>query len=124
MTELVSPHGGAVLKPRLLEGEERLAEIPRAASLPRVAITSREFGDLMMLGLGGFTPLEGFMTRADWLSVCQDYCLASGLFWPIPITLSTDEHTAGGLAEGDEVALSDGHSAVPLATMRIDELYK
>ena len=124
MSNLVKPHGNGVLKPRLLEGEERLAEISRAASLPRVVVTSREFGDLLMLGLGGFTPLEGFMTRADWLSVCQDYCLSSGLFWPIPITLSTDEETAAGLAEGDEVALTDGNLAVPLATMRIDELYK
>jgi len=124
MSEVVKPHGSPVLKPRLLEGEERLAEISRAASLPRVPIVSREFGDLLMLGLGAFTPLEGFMTRADWLSVCQDLCLASGLFWPIPITLSTDEETAAGLAEGDEVALTDAQFAVPLATMRIDELYK
>ena len=124
MSNLVKPHGSGVLKPRLLEGDERLAEISRAASLPRVSISSREFGDLLMLGLGGFTPLEGFMTRADWLSVCQDYCLSNGLFWPVPITLSTDEETAGGLAEGDEVALTDSDLAVPLATMRIDELYK
>ena len=124
MAELVKPHGGAGLKPRLLEGEERLAEIARAASLPRVGVTSRELGDLLMLGLGAFTPLDGFMTRADWLSVCQDYCLADGLFWPIPITLSTDDATAAALAEGDEVALVDAQLAVPLATMRIDELYK
>jgi sulfate adenylyltransferase len=124
VAELVRPHGCEALRPRLLEGEERLAEISRAASLPQVAIASREFGDLLMLGLGAFTPLEGFMTRADWLSVCRDYCLASGLFWPIPITLSTNETTAAGLAEGDEVALTDAQFAVPLATMRIDELYK
>jgi sulfate adenylyltransferase len=124
MAELVKPHGSAVLKPRLLEGEERLGEMARAASLPKVVITSREFGDLVMLGLGAFTPLDGFMTRADWLSVCRDYCLAGGLFWPIPITLSTDEETASGLAEGDEVALTDAERAMPLATMRIDELYK
>lgn len=124
VAELVKPHGSETLKPRLLEGDERLTEISRAATLPRVAISSREFGDLLMLGLGAFTPLEGFMTRADWLSVCQDYCLSSGLFWPIPVTLSSDEATAAGLAEGDEVALTDTHLAVPLATMRIDELYK
>jgi len=124
VTDLVRPHGSPLLKPRLLEGEERLGEMARAASLPKVVMTSREFGDLVMLGLGAFTPLEGFMTRADWLSVCRDYCLTGGLFWPIPITLSTDEETASGLAEGDEVALTDADRAVPLATMRIDELYK
>jgi sulfate adenylyltransferase len=124
VNDLVKPHGSATLKPCFLEGEERLSEMARAASLPKVVMTSREFGDLVMLGLGAFTPLEGFMTRADWLSVCQDYCLSNGLFWPIPITLSTDEETASGLAEGDEVALTDAERAVPLATMRIDELYK
>jgi sulfate adenylyltransferase len=124
VTDLVKPHGSPMLKPRMLEGEERLGEMARAASLPKVVMTSREFGDLVMLGLGAFTPLEGFMTRADWLSVCRDYCLTNGLFWPIPITLSTDEETASGLAEGDEVALTDADRAVPLATMRIDELYK
>ena len=52
-------------------------------------VSSREKGDLIMLGIGGFTPLDGFMTHADWKSVCNDYRTADGLFWPIPITLST-----------------------------------
>ena len=71
MSGLVRPHGSAVLAPRLLEGEERQWEAKRAAGMRRVALTSREFGDLLMLGIGGFTPLEGFMTRADWKSVSR-----------------------------------------------------
>ena len=47
-----------------------------------------------MLGIGGFTPLEGFMTHADWQGVCDGYRMASGLFWPIPITLSADKATS------------------------------
>ena len=43
-----------------------------------------------MLGIGGFTPLDGFMTHADWQGVCDGMKMASGLFWPIPITLSAD----------------------------------
>ena len=49
-----------------------------------------------MLGIGGFTPLEGFMTRADWEGVCDHYRTASGLFWPIPITLSSEKNFPGG----------------------------
>ena len=115
---LVAPHGGGGLKPRALEGEALAAEKARARTLPQLRITSRERGDLIMLGIGGFTPLEGFMTRADWEGVCREYRLASGLFWPIPITLSSKEKIE------KDVALVDPESGEPLATMRVTECYK
>jgi sulfate adenylyltransferase len=121
---LVDAHGGAGLKPLLLEGETLQAEIARARSLPRVPVTSRERGDLIMLGIGGFTPLTGFMGHADWRGVCDDMRTASGLFWPIPITLSASQERAASLREGDEVALVDGEGGAPLATMRIEEKYR
>src|SRR5262245_42211042 len=114
MSELVRPHGSAVLKPRLLEGEERQWELKRAAEMRRVALTSRELGDLLMLGSGAFTPLEGFMTRADWKSVCEDYRLSGGLFWPIPITLSTDEANAASLPPGTRVSLVEATAGEPI----------
>src|SRR5258705_5481985 len=123
MPNLVKPYGSEVLKPLLLEGEERLSERERAASMPRVTLNSRELGDLLMLGISGFTPLDGFMTHADWKGVCADYRLASGLFWPVPITLSTDEVTAAAIAPGAEIALVDPSAAEPVATMRVLEKY-
>jgi sulfate adenylyltransferase len=78
MSTLVKPHGGAELKPLLLTGTELEAERERAASLPRVPLSSREVGDLIMLGIGGFTPLDGFMTRLDWERVCDAMQTASG----------------------------------------------
>ena len=63
---LVDPHGGGGLTPLLLEGDALAAERRRAATLPRLTVSSREKGDLVMLGIGGFTPLSGFMSRADW----------------------------------------------------------
>jgi len=87
---LVNPHGGGALLPLLLDGEALAAERRRAATLPKLRVTSREKGDIIMLGIGGFTPLEGFMTHADWAGVCDGMKMANGLFWPIPITLSTD----------------------------------
>lgn len=124
MGELVRPHGGKGLRPLQLQGEALAAERRRAGSLPQVRISSRERGDLVMLGIGGFTPLEGFMTHADWVSVCDGYRTASGLFWPIPVTLSTDAPTADGIGVGSDVALVDPASGEAMATMRVEEKYR
>jgi sulfate adenylyltransferase len=117
---LVAPHGGAALKPLALGGQALAEEKARAHTLLKVRITSREKGDLVMLGIGGFTPLEGFMTRADWEGVCSGYRTASGLFWPIPITLSAQE----SFSVGKEIALIDPDTNEPLATMEVTESYK
>ncbi len=123
MTTLVKPHGGGNLRPLLLQGEARAQELERAKSLKPIRLASREVGDLIMLGIGGFTPLDGFMTRADWRSVCDEMRLASGLFWPIPITLSTDQAAAGSIRTGSEIALLDGESGEIMATMKVSEQY-
>jgi sulfate adenylyltransferase len=123
MPKLVRPHGGGELKPMLLAGEAQKAEFARAQTLPKVKMTSRETGDLIMLGIGGFTPLAGFMTHADWQGVCDGYKMANGLFWPIPITLSTDEVTAQGVKEGSDVALVDSETGEIMGTMKITEKY-
>ena len=123
MSKLVKPHGGENLKPLLLEGPALAAEIARAATLPKLPVSSRERGDLIMLGIGGFTPLHGFMTHADWKRVCDDMRLASGLFWPIPITLSAAKSTADALKPGTDVTLVDGADGELLATMIVREKY-
>ncbi len=123
MPRLVNPHGGGKLKPLQLEGRELTEEQERAQSLPRLTVSSREKGDLMMLGIGGFTPLEGFMTHADWKGVCDTCTTENGLFWPIPITLSTDEVTAARTETGSEVALIGPDSDEILATLRVSEKY-
>src|SRR6266566_8197199 len=79
MSKLVNPHGADELKPLLLQGAALAQETQRAQSLPKLRISSREAGDLVLLGIGGFTPLEGFMTRADWQGVCDGMKTASGL---------------------------------------------
>ncbi len=65
MSNLVKPHGSSALKPLLLEGAAQKAELERAKKLPQLKVSSREVGDILMLGIGGFTPLDGFMTHAD-----------------------------------------------------------
>jgi sulfate adenylyltransferase len=107
----------------MLAAEALVAERSRAASLRQVRVSSREKGDLIMLGIGGFSPLDGFMTHADWEGVCMQYRMASGLFWPIPITLSVDRDTARDIDVGSDIALLDPDSDLPLAAMRVTEKY-
>jgi sulfate adenylyltransferase len=123
MPRLVPPHGGKSLKPLMLEGEALAAELSRAASMPGVRVSSREKGDLIMLGIGGFTPLAGFMGSADWRGVCDELRTAGGLFWPIPITLSVDRAAAAGIREGGDLALFDPDDGSVLATLRVEEKY-
>jgi sulfate adenylyltransferase len=124
MSSLPPPHGGRGLTPRALHGPARDDAARRASSLRALRVTSREKGDLVMLGIGGFTPLEGFMSKADWQGVCDDMRMADDLFWPIPITLSTDEATADTIAPGEDIALIDPDTGAPLAIMTVREKYR
>lgn len=123
MSKLVKPHGGGALKPLSLSGAALDQERKRAASLPKITVSSREKGDLLMLGIGGFTPLDGFMGHDDWRGVCDRYTMASGLFWPIPITLSASRQQADAIPVNGEIALADPDNGEILATMRITEKY-
>ncbi|HBB41027.1 MAG TPA: sulfate adenylyltransferase, partial [Proteobacteria bacterium] len=80
-------------------------------------------GDLIMMGIGGFTPLEGFMTKGDWQGVCDRYQMANGLFWPIPITLSTTQGKADSIKLGEEIALVEEESGEIMGTMKVTEKY-
>jgi sulfate adenylyltransferase len=124
-SKLIQPHGSPELIELLLKGAELEAEKAKAAGLKKINITSRETGDLIMLGIGGFTPLRGFMGSEDWKSVCADMKMPSmnGLFWPIPVTLSTDKATADSIAIGEEIALFSTEYNEIMATMKVEEKY-
>jgi sulfate adenylyltransferase len=83
-------------------------------------MSTRETGDLIFMGIGGFTPLDGFMGHDDWKGVCQDMKMANGIFWPIPITLSHDEK----VAPGTEICLVSGETDEIMGTMMVAEAYK
>ncbi|MCD6249121.1 MAG: sulfate adenylyltransferase [candidate division Zixibacteria bacterium] len=119
-SNLISPHGSDKLKILLLEGAERDAELKRAESLPKVVMTSRETGDLIFMGIGGFTPLEGFMGHDDWKGVCADMKMSNGIFWPIPVTLSHDKK----LDPGTEICLISGETKEIMGTMKVTESYQ
>jgi sulfate adenylyltransferase len=118
----VNPHGKEKrLKPLLLTGDALKEERRRVESLPRVPMTSRETSDLIMLGIGAFTPLDGFLGKADWQGVCDEYRLADGTFWPMPITLPASRAEADGIREGEEIALVDGETGELMGSMVVME---
>jgi len=122
-THLVKPHGSDQLICLKLEGEELAQAEKKAADLPTIQISSREAGDLIMLGIGGFTPLQGFMNQADWMGVVDHMQLANGLFWPIPITLSVSDSQAEQLNVGEEYALVDQQSQSIRGILTLEEKY-
>ncbi len=119
MSKLVAPHGGKGLVCCLLHGNDLEAEMEKAAGLKKVQISPRAKGDLIMMGIGGFSPLDGFMTKADWKSVCENLTMADGTFWPVPITLDVSTADAADINEGDEIALE--HEGTVFATMKVSE---
>src|SRR3970282_1572321 len=110
-------------KPLLLTGDALREERRKAETLPRVPMTSRDTSDLIMLGIGAFTPLEGFMGHDDWKGVCDGYRMADGVFWPIPITLSVAKEQADGLKVGREVALVDEETGELMGSLTLREKY-
>src|SRR3989304_5826081 len=125
MGKLVNPHGSKDLKGLLREGKAREDESKKANGLKKVPLTSRETGDLIMLGIGGFTPLDGCVGQADGKGICDSYKMPSknGLFWPIPITLSATKALADSIKTGEEVALWDTETNTLMATMKVTEKY-
>ncbi|MCG3858903.1 MULTISPECIES: sulfate adenylyltransferase [unclassified Psychrobacter] len=126
LDNLVTPHGSPALNILLLEGEMLENALKKAETLPSVTMSSRERGDLIMFGIGGFTPLDGFMNKADWQGVCDDMELKSGenegLFWPIPITLSASSEQAEGFEIGDEIALKAEDGEI-MGILTLEEKY-
>ncbi len=123
-TKLIKPHGGQDLMSLLLSGRDLRAELEKAKTLPKVTIQSREVGDLIMMGIGAFTPLTGFMGHEDWKSVCSDMKMTDGLFWPIPVTLSASENTASSISLNSEVTLVNSETDEIMATMKVTEKYR
>jgi len=124
MTGLIPPHGGRLVN-RVREGEAASALREEAASLRRIDLTPKQSCDLEMIGVGAFSPLEGFMGKADFESVCREMKLASGDLWPIPILLSVDKSEAP--EAGERVALhataaSTGESVLQ-AVMTVEEVF-
>jgi len=119
---LIPPHGGTLVN--LLADEERRAELRTLSrDLPSWDLTPRQICDLELLMDGGFSPLRGFMVRADYERVCEEMRLADGTLWPIPVTLDITPELAARLDTGDSLALRDFEGVV-LAVLHVEDLWR
>lgn len=118
--EAIRPHGG-VLVDRVLRGEVRAAVRERAEHLMRIPLDAVALSDLELIATGAFSPLTGFMTKADYDRCVTEMRLANGLVWTIPITLAVDAEIASRIREGQEVALCERERV--LAVLEVAEMY-
>jgi sulfate adenylyltransferase len=102
----IAPHGGELIN-RLASAAQKTEFLSKAESLPRVTLDDRAFSDLVMIAIGAFSPITGFMNQADYQLVVDTMRLANGLPWSIPITLSVTAAVADPLTAGSLIRLDD-----------------
>jgi sulfate adenylyltransferase len=122
MTTLIPPHGGTL---------KNLALAPDAAAnlrrelghLPSWDLTPRQACDLELLLSGGFSPLDGYLKRADYERVCAEMRLADGTLWPMPITLDVPAEMAQRARGAGRLVLRDAEG-VALAVLDVEDVWE
>jgi sulfate adenylyltransferase len=104
--ENIAPHGG-ILVNRICTPDQRAAFLDQAEHLPRLSLDERSLSDLFLIAIGGFSPLTGFMSQADYTGVVNTMHLANGLAWSIPVTLSVAPEVADSLTLDSTIRLDD-----------------
>jgi len=122
-SHLIAPHGGELIN--LIAEPSRSADLKaHSKEWPSWDLTARQVCDVELLLSGGFSPLRGFLNRADYEGVCQNMRLSSGLLWPMPITLDVTEDFAKSLKPGSsKVALRDPEG-VMLAVLNVGDVWQ
>ena len=119
---MIRPHGGKLVN-RLATGEKAVELEAEAARLPAVPLDAFEMSDLEMLAIGAFSPLEGFMTGADFEAVVREKRLANGLPWTLPVTLAVSSERAALLSQGSRAALADAEGR-RLGVLTIKDIFR
>ena len=122
MNKLIEPHGGT-LKELYLSADAAAAEKQQAREYPSWDLTYRQLCDVELLLNGAFSPLEGFLSQADYRCVLSDLHLENGVLWPMPVTLDVTETFADGIAPGSRVALRDPEGVL-LAVLEVTDLWR
>ena len=115
------PHGGD-LKNLYLSAEAAEAEKQAAREYASWDLTERQLCDIELLLNGAFSPLEGFLNQEDYDPVVKSMRLASGVLWPIPVTLDVSESFASGISSGDKLALRDLEGVI-IATLEVGDIW-
>ncbi len=107
---MIKPHGADVLKPLFVEDTaQRQALAAEAENLPSLLVSSAAAANAVMLGGGYFTPLVGYMNKADAVRVAASMQTVDGLFWPVPVLNLTDD-----------LAAVQGHGRIALRDPNVD----
>jgi 3'-phosphoadenosine 5'-phosphosulfate synthase len=120
--QIIAAHGGWLVN-RIAPADEAASWRERASQLPSVTLTPRQISDVEMIAIGGFSPLTGFVGARDYHAILESMRLASGLVWPIPITLAVTEDEGKTLAAGQSVALRDPAGQL-VAILFLEEKYQ
>jgi sulfate adenylyltransferase len=115
------PHGGE-LKVLYLDDATAIAEKQKAKDYKSWDLTDRQLCDLDLILNGAFSPLDGFLVKADYDSVLSDFRLKSGVIWPMPITLDVTQAFADSLKSGEHIALRD-QEGVLIATLEVADIW-
>lgn len=118
----IQPHGGALIN-RIAEPERRQALLESAGNLPAIPINTWAISDLDLIGVGAFSPLEGFMSKKDYRAVLDTMRLADGTVWSIPVTLAVPDATAITLSAGEQAALIGEEDGVIYAILTVEDVY-
>ena len=120
MNQLIAPYGGTLVN--LIDPEKAAALKQEALSLPSLDLDWRQQCELEMLMTGAYSPLTGFMTRAQCERIAADGQLEDGTFWPLPVTLTSNHKAAADLKPGDRVALRDSEGFM-LAVLAVSDAW-
>lgn len=121
-SHLIAPHGGHLVD--LTVSASRAAEIKeQSRDWPSWDLTPRQLCDLELVCNGGFSPLSGFLGKADYESVCNSMRLANGTLWPIPVTLDVTKEFADKVSRGSQIALRDAEG-VMLAVLHVEDVWE
>jgi|TARA_A100001011_G_scaffold182970_1_gene191850 sulfate adenylyltransferase len=122
---MIKPHGSDSLMPLLVDDPARLEALrAEAADMPSMTLSSAAAANAVMLGAGYFTPLQGFMNKADALAVAEHMKTGSGIFWPVPVVNLTAD--GNGILPGARIALRDpnvaGHPVIAIQDVEAVEV--
>ena len=115
---LIPPHGGKLVDRTMINPPS--ADV--LEKLPKISLTENQQMDVEKIANGTYSPLEGFMNQADFISVINDMRLTNGVVWPLPITLDVSEELASILSLGDEIGLLNDQGEV-MAILYLKEKY-
>jgi len=118
---LTPPHGGHLVNLMVDDPGKRERLIKQSKDLPKLKLSTLEFSDLIMLGIGAFSPLKGLMNESDYKGVLENMRLASGILWPLPVTLTIDN--TGDYRVGDTIALVSPYSDEIVGHLQVEDIF-